>query len=93
MVNNFDNEDVKMVSHYLQYYMRKNSIKSMSADECAILLSESKIVSNEVGPKQGFNFRQMLREGRDGKIDLVVGAEQKQPNTRWKIRNVNSDSP
>ena len=84
-MSNFDNNDVKIVSDYLQYYMTKNGLDSLTADECANLLSESKLVSNKIGPKPGFNFRQMLRDGRDGKIDLVRGAKQERPNTRWQI--------
>jgi len=38
-----------------------------------------------IGPKPGFNFRQMLRDGRDKSIILVDGAYQERPNTRWKI--------
>jgi len=89
MKSNFDNSDVKIVSDYLQYYMTKNGIENLTADECALLLSESKLVSNKIGPKPGFNFRQMLRDGRDGKIDFVVGAEQEKPNSRWKISKIN----
>lgn len=85
MISDFKNSDVKFVSDYLQYYMTKNNIDSMTADECAGLLSQGKVLSNKIGPKPGFNFRQMLRDGRDGKIDLVKGAEQERPRTRWKI--------
>jgi hypothetical protein len=90
MKSNFDNADVKIVSDYLQYYMTKNEIQNLTADECAELLSDSKLISNKVGPKPGFNFRQMLRDGRDGKIDLVIGAEQEKTNSRWKISKMNS---
>ena len=92
MKSKFDNADVKIVSDYLQYYMTKNQIRNLTADECALLLSDSKLVSNKIGPKPGFNFRQMLRDGRDGKIDFVIGAEQKKPNSMWKILNINGNS-
>lgn len=79
MKSAFENSDVKFVSDYLQYYMYKNSIDEMTADECADLLAQSKVLSNRIGSKQGFNFRQMLRDGRDSRIDLVVGAQQNYP--------------
>jgi len=91
MESKFDNKDVKIVSDYLQYYMTKNEIKNLTADECALLLADSKLVSNKIGPKPGFNFRQMLRDGRDGKIDLINGASQEKPNSRWKIAKIKMD--
>jgi hypothetical protein len=83
----FNNNKVKLVSDFLQDYMRKNDITSLTADESAELLANNGILSNEIGPKQGFNFRQMLRDGRDGKIDLVKGTEQYK-NRRWVIYRV-----
>jgi hypothetical protein len=68
--------------------MTKNEIDNLTADECAALVSDSKLVSNRIEPKPGFNFRQMLRDGRDGKIDLVTGAKQEKPNSRWKISKI-----
>lgn len=88
MKSNFDNTDVKKVSDYLQYYIAKNRIESLTADECAVLLSDIGLVSNKIGPKPGFNFRQMLRDGRDGKIDFVSGAKQEKPNSRWEISKI-----
>ena len=76
---------VKEVSSFLQNYMKSNNISHLSADECADLLAKEGILPNDVGPKPGFNFRQMLRDGRDGYIDLVEGAYQERPNTRWYI--------
>ena len=66
--------------------MRRRSLESMTADECAEVLARENILSNEVGPKPGFNFRQMLRDGRDGQIQMVTGALQERPHTRWVIR-------
>jgi len=83
--SNFTNHQVKQVSDFLQNYMQHNNIISMSADECAGLLARNNILSNDVGPKPGFNFRQMLRDGRDQLIDLVKGAYQERPKTRWTI--------
>jgi len=84
----FDNESVKKVSVFLQEYMSNNNIDSMTADECAQILADKNILSNKIGPKPGFNFRQMLRDGRDGLINLVTGAYQERPNTRWIIYRI-----
>jgi hypothetical protein len=81
----FDNAQVKKVSDFLQEYMKRNSISSMTADQCATILAENSILRNDVGPKPGFNFRQLLRDGRDGLIDLVDGAHQERAKTKWTI--------
>lgn len=81
----FTDDKVSEVSDFLQGYMKNNKIPSMMADECADLLADNDILSNDVGPKPGFNFRQMLRDGRDGIIPCVLGAYQKSPCTRWTI--------
>lgn len=81
----FDNFQVRQVSDFLQKYMKENHIDSLTADECALLLAENNILSNTIGPKPGFNFRQMLRDGRDDLINLVDGAFQVRPNTKWFI--------
>lgn len=81
----FTNAKVEEVSSFLQSYMKSKKILHLSADECADILAEVGILPNDVGPKPGFNFRQMLRDGRDGLIDLVEGAYQERPNTKWKI--------
>ncbi|HOF92377.1 MAG: hypothetical protein WBI34_00340 [Tenuifilaceae bacterium] len=86
-MSNFDNQQVKRVSEFVQKYMRDNKIDKMSADECAEILASNGILSNTVGPKPGFNFRQMLRDGRDGIIDLVDGAYQVRPKAKWIIFN------
>lgn len=83
----FENSDVKFISDYLQYYMDKNNIDEMTADECADLLAQGKVLSNKIGPKPGFNFRQMLR---DDKIDLVSGAQQNYPRAKWTIKRIKS---
>ncbi len=84
----FSNNEVTRVSDFLQNYMKENTIVSMTADECADLLARNNILSNTVGPASGFNFRQMLRDGRDGKILLVKGAIQEKPKARWTIKNI-----
>ncbi len=84
-MSDFTNNQVTQVSNFLQKYMQKNNINSMSADECADLLAENGILPNNIEPKSGFNFRQMLRDGRNQLIDLVECAYQKRPNTVWTI--------
>ena len=84
----FDVEQVRRVSGHLQNYMRTRRIESLTADEAAQILAVDNILPNDVGPKPGFNFRQMLRDGRGGLIPMVAGAEQKRPNTRWSINRV-----
>jgi len=59
----------------------------MTADKCADLLAKGKVLSNKIGPKPGFNFIQMLR---DGKIDLLLGAQQKYPRAKWVIKRFKS---
>lgn len=83
--SNFDNLQVKKVSLFLQEYMKDNHIAALTADECASLLAENNILSNKTGPKPGFNFRQMLRDGRDNLIDSVYGSFQERPNAKWLI--------
>jgi len=84
-MSNFTNDQVTQVSNFLQMHMQRNNIDSMTADECADLLAMNKILPNNIGPKPGFNFRQMLRDGRDKLIDLVEGAYQARPKTKWTI--------
>ncbi|MFZ4400578.1 MAG: hypothetical protein ACOYO1_11130 [Bacteroidales bacterium] len=88
-MTDFNNNHVKRVSEFLQNYMKEKNIESLTADQCADLLSENNILPNDIGPKPGFNFRQMLRDGRDKMINLVDGAYQERPNTRWKINSIN----
>jgi hypothetical protein len=89
MKSDFDVNDVKRVSEFLQNYMKKNNIDAMVPDKCADLLAKNKILPNNVGPKPGFNFRQMLRDGYKGLIPLVEGARQKAPHYRWYIDRIN----
>lgn len=77
---------VQEISNFLQDYMEKNKIHSMSADECAELLDRNNILSSSGGPKNGFNFREVLRWGRDGKVEMVEGVHQERPNTKWIIK-------
>ena len=84
----FDNELVERVSNVIQRHMKKNNILTMTADECADLLAENGILPNDVGPKPGFNFRQLLRDGRDGKVNMVSGAYQSRPRTKWHINKI-----
>ena len=83
---------VEEVSNFLQNYMKVNGIKSLSADKAAQLLADNNILPNDVGPKPAFNFRQMLRDGRDKKIPLVKEAYQERPNTKWIIYLVENES-
>ncbi len=83
--SNFTNELVWVVSDFLQDHLNSNNLNYLSAEACAALLAKEGILLNDVGPKPGFNFRQMLRDGRDGFIDLVEGAIQEKPHTRWII--------
>jgi hypothetical protein len=85
MTINFENSLVDKVSTFLQDYLRTNSLNFLTADESAELLAKHNILSNKVGPKPGFNFRQMLRDGRDKKINLVTGACQQRARTKWFI--------
>ncbi|MCC5915518.1 MAG: hypothetical protein JJU46_14180 [Balneolaceae bacterium] len=84
----YKDEKVYEVSSFLQGYMKRNNIKSMTPDECADILASNEILPNDLGPKPGFNFRQMLRDGRDGLIPQVKGAYQERPKTRWVINYV-----
>ncbi|KGO92953.1 hypothetical protein [Flavobacterium subsaxonicum] len=79
---------IKTASTFLQSYMIENNISSLTADQCAELLNENGILSNKIGPKPGFNFRQMLRDGRDGKIIKIDGVSQLKPNSRWSIHKI-----
>lgn len=83
----FSNNDVGRVSDFLQDHMKAHGLKSMTADECADLLSNQSILQ-KTPPQPGFNFREMLRQGRDGKIDLVIGARQDRPRRRWHIERI-----
>jgi hypothetical protein len=82
----YSEEKVNEVSDFLQSYMKRNNIRTMTPDECADILASNEILPNDLGPKPGFNFRQMLRDGRDGNISLVKGAYQERPKTRWVIK-------
>jgi hypoxanthine-DNA glycosylase len=88
----FNEEKVREVNQFLQSYMKINNINSLTADKAAQLLADNNILPNNVGPKPAFNFRQMLRDGRDGKIPLVTGAYQERPNTKWIIKNIDKDT-
>lgn len=88
MSTEFNEKQVAEVGAFLQQHMKANGIKSMVPDECADLLNRSGILPNDVGPKPGFNFRQMLRDGRDGFIPLVKGARQAAPHRRWHIDRI-----
>jgi len=89
----FTRSEVDAVGELLQRHMRDNDIRSMTADECAQVVVH---LLPPRPPKFGFVFRQMLRDGRDGRIVgaggrpyLVRGASQPGgPNTRWHIDRV-----
>ena len=87
-MSEFTNKQVKLVSDFIQEFMKSNNLSILTADECAELLAKNDILPNTVGPKPGFNFRQMLRDGRDGYINLVVGASQIRPKTKWFINRI-----
>ena len=89
MKSNYEEKLVNDISFFLQVYMKKNNLNSLTADECAELLAKNNLLSNKIGPKPGFNFRQMLREGRDGLIPQIEGVYQERPNTKWIIKNTN----
>ena len=84
-MSDFTSLQVKTVSEFLQNHMKANGIIELTADECADILAANSILPNDVGPKPGFNFRQMLRDGRDKEIPLVTGAHQERPRARWHI--------
>lgn len=86
--SDFNNELVAEISDFLQNYMDENNLDSLTADECAGILAENDILSNDEGPKPGFNFRQMLRDGRDKKINKIEGVYQERPRTAWQIKRV-----
>jgi hypothetical protein len=81
----YTQEEVDKVSRFLQNHMAKAGIKYLTADEASDLLAKNSILKNDIGPKSGFNFREMLRQGRDGKIKKVTGAYQLLPGSRWKV--------
>ena len=81
----FNNNLVDNISKFLQTYLNKNNLEFLTADQSAELLAKNNILINTIGPKPGFNFRQLLRDGRDGQIKLVTGAFQTHPRARWFI--------
>lgn len=83
--SDFDNKLVAKVSDFIKKHMEKTRVPSMTADQCADILAQNKILPNNVGLKPGINFRQMLRDGRDKKINLIKGAYQSSPGKRWVI--------
>ena len=87
-MSNFTNQEVKTISDSLQKYMQENNKPFMEADECADHLNIENVLTNTDGPKPGFNFRQMLRDGRDGHIDKIKGSRQMFEKGRWYIYNL-----
>jgi hypothetical protein len=85
----YPEELIDKISTFLQSYMERNNFASLSANECAEILANNSILPNNIGPKPGFNFRQVLRDGREGKNKLVEGAFQSRPKTRWIIKRIN----
>jgi len=84
----YDNAIVEKASNFLQIYLDKNELLCLTADQSAHLLAKQGILTNQIGPKLGFNFREMLRQGRFGKVNLVSGAFQVRPRSRWHIYNL-----
>ncbi len=87
-ISEFTNNQVKDVSDFIQNYLKNNNLNSITPDEAAQLLADHNILSNQMGPRPGFNFRQMLRDGRDGLIDTIDGVYQARPRTKWTIKSV-----
>ena len=85
MTSTFNNLLVSKVSQFLQNYMRENKLQFLTADQSAEILFKNGLLTNKIGPRPGFLFRQMLRDGRDGHIKLITGAYQLRPNTKWLI--------
>lgn len=84
----YTEKEVLEVSDFLQSYMKENQISLLTADQCAQILADAKILTNTIGPKPGFNFREMLRQCRDGQLtNKVAGVYQKKPGARWKIKS------
>ena len=81
----YSNQQVEEVSNFIQTYLKKNNLSILTADQCAQLLADNGILENSLGPKQGFNFREMLRQGREGKIGKMPGVYQIKPGARWVI--------
>ena len=54
----FENSGVKFISDYLQYYMYKNNIDEMTADECADLSAQGKVLSNKIGLNSDSNLNE-----------------------------------
>lgn len=81
----FSIDQVRVVSNFLQQNMQTNNKISLTADECAELLAINNVLCNNVGPKPGFNFREMLRQGRDQIIPLVDGVFQEEQDKEWSI--------
>lgn len=81
----YTQQEIEKVSKFLQDHMSQLNVKYLSADQAADLLAKNSILRNDIGPKPGFNFREMLRQGRDGKIAQIKGIYQLRPGSRWKI--------
>ena len=82
---------VKAVSKSLQNHMNMENIPDMTADACAIVLDSYGILKIGLAGPPGspaFMFRQLLRDGRDGLIPLVTGAEQANKRGEWIIKRV-----
>lgn len=84
----YSNEQVQEVSSYLQYYMHQHKLKYLTADRAATILNHIDVLSNEKGPKPGFNFREMLRQGKKDVINMVTGAWQKKKGSTWYVFRV-----
>lgn len=84
----YSNEKVKEVSYYLQYYMHQHGRQYLTADEAAIILNHINVLTKEKGPKPGFNFREMLRQGKKDTINMVTGAWQKKKGSTWYVFRV-----
>jgi len=81
----YTQREIDTVSKFLQNHMLESGVKYLTADQAAELLAKNSILRNDKGPKPGFNFREMLRQGHDGKVARMKGVYQLRPGSRWKI--------
>lgn len=71
MPSKFNSLLVQKISKHLQDYMKSNNLDFLTADESASLLAKSALLTNTIGPKPGFLFRQLFRDGRDKKLSQL----------------------
>lgn len=94
----FTQKQVDDVSDFLQTYLQKNNLEFITPNIACELLDKIGILSNKLKPQPAFNFRQMLRDGRDNKIKLVTGAfhfilTTDSTKLTWKVYDFIKDCP